>query len=171
MRALVMQGNLVRFPPAVHDLMRNIQKFREAAVKEGKPEPTTEDLAEKLKTSPENIGAALSMHQICSLHQRTGEREGNILEQALVGDEGITLDESEALREAMAQLLKSLGTKERRVLRLRYGLSKGYATTIEEIATRLKLTRERVRQIEARAIAKLRSDTTVQSEKFRFLAV
>src|ERR1019366_4670172 len=75
MRALVMQGNLVRFPPAVHDLMRNIQKLREAAVKEGKPEPTTEDLAEKLKTSPENIEAALSMRQICSLHQRTGERE------------------------------------------------------------------------------------------------
>jgi RNA polymerase sigma factor (sigma-70 family) len=171
MRALVMQGNLVRFPPAVHDLMRNIQKLREAAVKEGKPEPTTEDLAEKLKTSPANIEAALSMRQICSLHQRTGEREANTLEQALVGDDGITLDESEVLREAMAQLLKSLGPKERRVLRLRYGLSKGYATTIEEIATRLKLTRERVRQIEARAIAKLRSDTTVQSEKFRFLAV
>ena len=71
----------------------------------------------------------------------------------------------------MAQLLKSLEPEERRVLRLRYGLSKGYATTIEEIATRLKLTRERVRQIEAKAIAKLRSDTTVQSEKFRFLAV
>jgi len=69
----------------------------------------------------------------------------------------------------MAQLLKSLGPKERLVLRLRYGLSKGYATTIEEIAARLKLTRERVRQIEAKALAKLRSDANVQGEKARFL--
>jgi RNA polymerase primary sigma factor len=164
-----MQGNLVRFPPAVHELMRNIQKLREAAVKAGKPEPATEDLAETLNTSPANIEAALSMRQICSLDQRAGEREENTLEQALVGDEGITLDESDAVREAMAHLLKSLEPKERRVLWLHYGLSKGYATTIEEIATRLKLTRERVRQIEAKAIAKLRSDTKVQSEKARFL--
>ena len=169
MRALAMQGKLVRFPPAVHELMRNIQKLREAAVKAGKSEPATEDLAETLNTSPANIEAALSMRQICSLDQRAGEREENTLEQALVGDEGITLDESEAVREAMAHLLKSLEPKERRVLRLHYGLSKGYATTIEEIAARLKLTRERVRQIEAKAIAKLRSDTRVQSEKARFL--
>jgi RNA polymerase sigma factor (sigma-70 family) len=171
MRALVMQGNLVRFPPAVHELMRNVQRLREAAVKEGKPEPATEELAETLKTSPENIEAALSMHQICSLQQRTGERAEITIEQALVGDEGITLDESEALREAMEQLLKSLEPKEKRVLRLRYGLSRGYARTVEEVAASLKLTRDRVRQIEAKAIGKMRSDTDVQSQKFRFLAV
>jgi RNA polymerase sigma factor (sigma-70 family) len=169
LRALVMQGHLVRFPPAAHELLRNIQKLREAAAQEGKPEPATEALAAALKTSPQNIEAALSMSRIGSLHEPTGEREENTLEQALVGDEGVTLDEGEALREAMAQLLKSLDPRERRVLRLHYGLSKGCATTIEEIAARLKLSRERVRQIEAKAIAKLRADATVQSERIRFL--
>jgi RNA polymerase primary sigma factor len=164
-----MQGNLVRLPPAAHELLRNIQKLREAAAQEGKPEPATEALAAALKTSPQNIEAALSMSRIGSLHEPTGEREENTLEQALVGDEGVTLDEGEALREAMAQLLKSLDPRERRVLRLHYGLSKGCATTIEEIAARLKLSRERVRQIEAKAIAKLRADATVQSERIRFL--
>ena len=129
------------------------------------------ELAEKLKASPDNIERALFMHRVSSLQQRTGERAQDAVEQTLVGDDGIALDESDALREAMAQLLQNLAPKERRVLRLRYGLSRGCSRTVEEVAASLKLTRERVRQIEAKAIAKMRCDPAIQSQKCRFLGV
>jgi RNA polymerase sigma factor (sigma-70 family) len=170
MRALMTQGHVIRFPPAVHEMLREIQKLRDAASEDGKPDPGSEDLAKQLKTSRDNVEAALSLRQICSLQQPIHGSEEETLEQALVGDEGITLDESETLRQAISQLLDSLAPNEKQVLRLRYGLAKGFTKTIEEVATSLKLTRERVRQIEARAIAKMRADPAVQSEKVRFLA-
>ena len=170
MRALMTQGHVIRFPPAVHEMLREIQKLRDAASGDGKPEPTSEDLAKQLKTSRDNVQAALSLRQICSLQQPIHGSEEETIEQVLVGDEGITLDESETLRQAISQLLDSLAPNEKQVLRLRYGLAKGLTKTIEEVATSLKLTRERVRQIEARAIAKMRTDPNIQSEKVRFLA-
>ena len=169
MRALMTQGHVIRFPPALHELLREIQKVRDATSADGKPEPTSEDLAKQLKTSRENVEAALSLRQICSLQQPIHGSEEETFEQVLVGDEGITLDESETLRQAISQLLDSLAPNERQVLRLRHGLAKGFTKTIEEVAISLKLTRERVRQIEARAIAKMRADPTIQSEKIRFL--
>ena len=170
MRALMTQGHVIRFPPALHEMLRETQKLRDAASAEGKPEPTSEDLAKQLKTSRNNVEAALSLRQICSLQQPIHGSEEETFEQVLVGDEGITLDESETLRQAIGHLLGSLAPNEKQVLRLRYGLAKGLTKTIEEVAASLKLTRERVRQIEARAIAKMRSDPAIQSEKVRFLA-
>ncbi|MCC6821997.1 MAG: hypothetical protein IT579_14800, partial [Verrucomicrobia subdivision 3 bacterium] len=170
MRALMTQGHVIRFPPALHEMLREIQKLRDAAAAEGKPEPTSEALAKQLKTSRNHVEAALSLRQICSLQQPVHGSEEETFEQVLVGDEGITLDESETLRQAIGHLLGSLAPNERQVLRLRYGLAKGFTKTIEEIATSLKLTRECVRQIEARAIAKMRADPAIQSEKVRFLA-
>jgi len=170
MRALMTQGHVIRFPSALHEMLREIQKLREAAAAGGSPEPGSEDLANQLKTSRGNVEAALSLYQICSLHQPINGSQEETIEQALVGDEGITLDESETLRQAIDQLLDSLAPNEKQVLRLRYGLAKGFTKTVEEVAASLKLTRERVRQIEARAIAKMRADPAIQSEKVRFLA-
>jgi RNA polymerase primary sigma factor len=151
-------------------MLREIQKLRDAASGDGKPDPGSEDLAKQLKTSRDNVEAALSLRQICSLQQPIHGSEEETFEQVLVGDEGITLDESETLRQAIGHLLGSLAPNEKQVLRLRYGLAKGLTKTIEEVAASLKLTRERVRQIEARAIAKMRADPAIQSEKVRFLA-
>jgi RNA polymerase sigma factor (sigma-70 family) len=170
MRALMTQGHVIRFPSALHEMLREIQKLREAAAAGGSPEPGSEDLANQLKTSRGNVEAALSLYQICSLHQPINGSQEETIEQALIGDEGITLDESETLRQAIDQLLDSLAPNEKQVLRLRYGLAKGFTKTVEEVAASLKLTRERVRQIEARAIAKMRADPAIQSEKVRFLA-
>jgi RNA polymerase primary sigma factor len=169
MRALMTQGHVIRFPPALHEMLREIQKLRDAASANGSPEPCAEELAGRLKTSAENVEAALSLYQICSLHQPVNGSEETI-EQVLIGDEGISLDESETLRQAIGQLLDSLAPNEKQVLRLRYGLARGFARTVEEIAASLKITREHVRQIEAKAIAKMRDDPAIQSERVRFLA-
>jgi len=152
------------------EMLRGIQKLREAAAAGGRPEPGLEELASQLKTSRENVEAALSLYQICSLHQPINGSQEETIEEALIGDEGITIDESETLRQALGQLLDSLAPNEKQVLRLRYGLAKGFTKTVEEVAASLKLTRERVRQIEAKAIAKLRADPAIQGEKVRFLA-
>jgi RNA polymerase primary sigma factor len=168
MRALLTQGHVIRFPPALHDMLREIHKLRETASGNGGPELSAEDIAGRLETSLENVEAALSLYQICSLHQPINGSEETI-EQVLIGDEGISLDESETLRQAISQLLDSLAPSEKQVLRLRYGLANGLTRTVEEIAASLKTTRDRVRQIEAKAIAKLRADPAIQSEKVRFL--
>jgi RNA polymerase sigma factor (sigma-70 family) len=169
MRALMTQGHVIRFPPALQEMLREIQKLRDAASTNGSPEPGEEELAVQLKTSPENVEAALSLYQICSIHQPINGSEETI-EQVLVGDEGISFDESETLRQAIGQLLDSLAPTERQVLRLRYGLAQGFARTVEEIAASLKITRDHVRQIEAKAIARMRADPAIQNERVRFLA-
>lgn len=170
MRALMTQGHLIRFPPALYEMLRAIQKHRDAASANGSSELGAEELAKRLKTSRENIEAALSLHQICSLQQPINGSPEETIEQALIGDDGITLDESETLRQAIGQLLDSLAPNEKQVLRLRFGLAKGFARTVEDVAASLKLTRECVRQIESRAIAKMRADPAIQNEKIRFLA-
>lgn len=170
MRALMTQGHLIRFPPALYDMLREIQKRRGMASANGSPEPDMDDLARQLQTSRENVEAALSLCQICSLHEPINGSQEETIEQMLIGEEGITLDESGTLRQAIDQLLGSLAPNEKQVLRLRYGLAKGFTKTVEEVAASLKLTRERVRQIESRAIAKMRADPAIQSERLRFLA-
>ncbi|ODU25458.1 MAG: hypothetical protein ABS95_00135 [Verrucomicrobia bacterium SCN 57-15] len=168
LRALMTQGHVIRFPPALHEMLREIQKLRDAASANGSPEPGVEALAGQLKTSPENVEAALSLYQVCSLHQPINGSE-EAIEQVLIGDEGISFDESETLRQAIGQLLDSLAPTEKQVLRLRYGLAQGFPRTVEEIAASWKITRDHVRQIEAKAIAKMRADPAIQSEKVRFL--
>ena len=169
LRALMAQGHIIRFPPALQEMLREVQKLRDAASANGSPEPGVEELAGQLKTSPENVEAALSLYQICSLHQPINGSEETI-EQVLVGDEGISFDESDTLRQAIGQLLDSLAPTEKQVLRLRYGLAHGFTRTVEEIAASLRITRDHVRQIEAKAIARMRADPSIQNERARFLA-
>lgn len=170
LRALLKQGHLIQFPPAVYALLRRIQKIREAAEIAGNPEPTMGQLAGQLQTSQEHIEAALALHQVYSLHRPVPWNERETFEEMLVGEEGITCDERDVLRAAISQLLGNLAPKEKQVLRLRYGLGRRFAQSVDEVATALRLTRERVRQIEAKAITKLQADPDVQSKRLRFLA-
>jgi len=167
-RALATQGTIIRYPPGTYNLLRKISKLQDEAMQAGLPDPTYGALAQQLGTSLENIEAALAIYQITSLNQSVGDSEETTLEQAIVGEEGLTLDESEALREAIENLLSTLKPQERSVLRLRFGLTAGCNETVNEIAATLKVSRERIRQIEAKALAKLRASRAVQTQKSRF---
>lgn len=171
MRALQTQGHLIRFPPALQDMFREIQRIRDAAFAQGLGEPSLDDLARQLNTSHQNVEAAEALYQIFSLHQPVSGSPEERYEQVLVGDEGITIDESAALRTALEHLLVNLPNGERKLVRLRYGLTEGFARSVEEVAEQLQMTRERVRQIEAKAIAKLQTDSCIQEQKARFLPV
>ncbi len=168
-RALGTQGTIIRYPPGMYELLRQISKLQDEAMQAGLPEPSHEALAQELGTSLENIEAALAINQVASLNQSVGDSEETTLEQMIAGEEGISLVESEALREAIENLLSTLKPQERRVLRLRFGLTAGFHETVDEMAATLKVTRERIRQIEAKALAKLRASNAVQTQKSRFL--
>jgi RNA polymerase primary sigma factor len=170
MRALLTQGHLIRFPPALQEMFREIQRIRDAAFAQGLGEPSLGELARQLNTSQQNVEAAAALYQIFSLHQPVSGSPEERYEQVLVGDEGITVNESATLRRALEQLLANLPSRERQIVRLRYGLAKGLAHTVEEVAEQLRMTRERVRQIEAKAISRMQLDPAVQQEKSRFLA-
>lgn len=167
-RALMSQGTVIRYPPHVHEVFRGISKLQEEARRAGRREPTPEEIAKRLKTSLENVMAALTIYQMVSIHQTYGDDEST-LEQVLAGDEGISLDESEILREAIETLLETLKPREKAVLRMRFGLADGYQKSIQEIAEVFKVTRERVRQIEAKALLTLRGKKLVQLQKEKLL--
>jgi RNA polymerase sigma factor (sigma-70 family) len=166
-KALMTQGYVIRYPTSVHELLRKAHRLIEEARTEGKPEPTVHEMAKKLGTSPENVDAARRMFQVVSLNQTTGEGD-ETLENVIPGAEGITFREGEEVREAIEILMQCLNPSEQRVLNLRFGLSNGIAAAVDEIGLRLNVSRERVRQIQAKALFKLRKNRRVQANKVRF---
>jgi RNA polymerase primary sigma factor len=124
-------------------------------------------MAKRLGTSTVNIDAALSMFQIVSLNQTTGDGD-EILEHVMPGEEGISFREGEEVREAIETLLKNLNPNEQRTLKLRFGIPNGIVSAISEIGADLRITRDRVRQIEAKAVAKLRKSHRVQTQKAKY---
>ncbi len=157
-KALHDQGCVIRFPVYVQQLLQKIQQVQTDWQREHRVEATTEQIATVLKTSEKNVRNALSCRQIYSLQQtvRGGEDELS-LEQVIVGCDGLALDESDEQREALGMLLKSLNPQEKKVITLRFGLSTGYAQTLKEIGQAMRVTKERIRQIETQALTKLRS--------------
>ena len=166
-KALMTQGYIIRYPPSVHDLLRKVNKLLEEARSTGKPDPSSHEMAILLETTPENIEAAISMFQIVSINQTVGDGD-ETLENIIPGEEGLSFREGEELREAIDALMQNLKPNEQRVLKLRFGLPNGIVAAINEIGAELRITRDRVRQIESKALAKLRKSTKVQSEKARF---
>jgi RNA polymerase primary sigma factor len=161
------QGYVIRYPPAVHELFRKINRLREEYQKAGRPEPSPRIMAERLETTLESVNAALTMFQVVSINQPVGDGE-ETLENVIPGDEGISIQEGEELREAIETLLLSLKPNERRILKLRYGLAGGIVSALNEVGADLKITRDHARQIEAKALAKLRKSLKVQAQKTRF---
>lgn len=166
-KALMNQGYVIRYPPAVHDLFRKINRLREEYQKAGRPEPSPRIMADRLETTIESVNAALTMFQVVSINQPVGDGE-ETLESVIPGEEGISIQEGEELREAIETLLLSLKPNERRILKLRYGLSGGLVSALNEVGADLKITRDHARQIEAKALAKLRKSLKVQAQKTRF---
>jgi RNA polymerase primary sigma factor len=104
------------------------------------------------------------MFQIVSLNQATGDGD-ETLQNVMPGEEGVSFREGEEVREAIETLLKNLNPNEQRALKLRFGIPNGIVSAINEIGADLRITRDRVRQIEAKALAKRRKSHRVQTQK------
>ena len=130
---------------------------------DGEPEtdePTAEEIAAQLDMEPARVRELIQLAQDpISLETPVGEEEDAHLEDFIRDDEaGVPADEAgrQLLRRELMNVLKSLTPREERVIALRFGLEDGRARTLEELGREFNVTRERVRQIEAKALRKLR---------------
>ena len=159
-RAIADQGRTIRIP--VH-LVENINRVKKTAgelLRKNGREPTVEEIAVRMDLEPDKVRELLQLAQDpISLETPVGEEEDAHLEDFIQDeDAGIPVDEAgrQLLRRELFSVLKSLTPREERVIALRFGLEDGRAHTLEELGKEFNVTRERVRQIEAKALRKLR---------------
>ncbi len=164
LRAIADQAKTVRIPIHILEMIGRLRKaIKKFSYGEGR-RPTPEELAKELQIPVAEVHAILKViHQSrppVSLHRPIGDEDdssrlGDFLEDPKT--EGPVANvEQRLLREKVAKVLSSLPPREKEILNLRYGIGTGRTLTLEEIASRFNLSRERVRQIEAKALERLR---------------
>jgi RNA polymerase primary sigma factor len=160
-RAVADFGRTIRLPVHVIESLNRLEKERKALRAEKGREPTPYDLAERLKMPTSKVRLLLDARRTpYSLDMKVGEDENTELGDLLHDTSARSPEESVIQSDAGNELeraLAPLSDREREVLRLRYGLGTDREHTLEEIGRHLSVTRERVRQIESRALQKLRS--------------
>jgi RNA polymerase primary sigma factor len=158
-RAIAEQSHTIRLPVHIFDLVTKIRRATSAWVQEHGTEPTTEQLAEKLEVRHAQLRSAMqAMRQPLSFETPLGEDDGAVLGETL-GSEGASPLEQTAdtiRREQTALLLATLTPREATVLRMRFGFDDKGEHTLEEVGQRFNVTRERIRQIESKALERLR---------------
>jgi RNA polymerase primary sigma factor len=158
-RAIADQARTIRIPVHMIDVLSKLRNVSKQLLQELGREPTTEETARAADLSIEETRRVLNIgrHPV-SLDRPVGESEdcsfGEFIEDG--GTESPIITASQAmLKDKIEGLLKTLTYREREIIRLRYGLGDGYTYTLEEVGRIFKVTRERVRQIEAKAVRKL----------------
>jgi len=158
-RAIADQARTIRIPVHMIDVLSKLRNTGKQLLQELGREPTSEETARAADLSFEETRRVLNMgrHPI-SLDRPVGESEDSCFGE-FIEDSGTPRPDraacNEMLREKIEGLLKTLTYREREIIRLRYGLGDGYTYTLEEVGRIFKVTRERVRQIEAKAVRKL----------------
>jgi RNA polymerase primary sigma factor len=160
-RAIADQARTIRIPVHMIDVLMKLRNAAKKLLQEMGREPTTEETAAAAGVTLEETERVLDIgrHPI-SLDRPIGEGDDGCFGE-FVQDQGTEaphkLANNGLLRERIEELLKTLTYREREIIRLRYGLADGYSYTLEEVGRIFKVTRERVRQIEAKAVAKLQN--------------
>ena len=164
-RAIADQARTIRIPVHVVETLNKIMRARRELGQQLNREPTVEELAERVELSLDRVSEILQMSQEpVSLETPIGEDAENELGD-LIQDSNAPAPADVAaqssMREQVDRVLGHLQDRERRVLELRFGLFDGRPRTLEEIGGELNLTRERIRQIERKALGRLRGDANV----------
>ena len=162
-RAIAEKGRSIRLPIHIVEKLNKIKKAQRDLTQELGRVATTVELAEHLDLSPEQVRDYLQYaRSTISLDVRVGEGQethlGDLLEDPGASPEDYT--SARALRQDLAKLMEDLTQQQREVLNLRFGLSDGQSLTLAKIGDRLKISRERVRQVEREALIKLRKRKT-----------
>ncbi len=160
-RAIADQARTIRIPVHMVDVINKVNRVQRQMMQEMGRDPTTEELASKLEMPIARVRDIQRISQdTLSLEQPVGETEDFMLSDTIEDEAAIVPADAatrKMLNEALERTLSQLSPRERDLLTMRFGLDGGRMRTLEEVGKALGVTRERVRQIEAKTIAKLRN--------------
>ncbi|MFG0287901.1 MAG: sigma-70 family RNA polymerase sigma factor [Rhodopirellula sp. JB044] len=165
-RAIADQARTIRIPVHMIDVLSKLRQAQKRLTQTLRREPTYEEIAEATEVPIEEVRRVMDIgrHPV-SLDRPVGEGEDSSFGEFIQDNENdnpVRMAASGMLRNKIDDLLKTLTFREREIIRLRYGLVDGYSYTLEECGRIFKVTRERVRQIEAKAVAKLQSPSRAE---------
>jgi len=159
-RALADQARTIRIPVHMVETINRLIKVSRQLLQELGREPSVEEIAEAMVLTPEKVREVMKISQEpISLETPIGEEEDSHLGDFIEDQEAVAPAEAASvmlLKEKMQDVLQNLTERERKVLVLRFGLEDGHQRTLEEVGQEFGVTRERIRQIEAKALRKLR---------------
>ncbi|ACM59828.1 RNA polymerase primary sigma factor [Caldicellulosiruptor bescii] len=159
-RAIADQARTIRIPVHMVETINKLVRVSRQLLQEKGREPTPEEIAKEMNMPVEKVREILKIAQEpVSLETPIGEEEDSHLGDFIPDDDALAPSEAAAysmLKEQLLEVLDSLNEREKKVLKLRFGLEDGRARTLEEVGKEFNVTRERIRQIEAKALRKLR---------------
>ncbi len=159
-RAIADQARTIRIPVHMVETINKVKKTNSLLLHENGRDPTAEEIAERLEMPVDKVREILRVAQEpVSLETPIGEEEDSLLGDFIPDDDAPAPADSASmllLKEQLSDVLKTLTPREERVLALRFGLKDGHPHTLEEVGKEFNVTRERIRQIEAKALRKLR---------------
>jgi RNA polymerase primary sigma factor len=165
-RSIADQARTIRIPVHMIETLNKVMQAQKQLIQELGHEPTAEDVAKEVKMPVERVQTIMKMaQQPISLQNPVGDGEdssfGDFIEDKSA-ENPYDMTAFSLLREKLGSVLGSLTEREREVLTLRFGLKDGYSRTLEEVGQLFNVTRERIRQIEAKALRKMRHPTRIR---------
>ncbi|MGZ3628179.1 MAG: RNA polymerase sigma factor RpoD, partial [Ktedonobacteraceae bacterium] len=159
-RAIADQARTIRIPVHMVETINRLIRISRRLLQDLGREPTSEEIAEQMEISPEKVREIIKVSQEpVSLETPIGEEEDSHLGDFIEDHTALAPADAashQLLKEQVEDVLESLTERERKVLQLRFGLDDGRSRTLEEVGKEFHVTRERIRQIEAKALRKLR---------------
>jgi RNA polymerase primary sigma factor len=165
-RAIADQARTIRIPVHMIDVLSRLRNIQKALLQETRRPPTMDEIARRAQMDVDEVRRVMDIgrHPV-SLDRPVGEGDdcsfGEFIEDS-TSENPVRMATNCILRDKIEALLKTLTYREREIIRLRYGLGDGYTYTLEEVGRIFKVTRERVRQIEAKAVRKLQNPVRSQ---------
>ncbi len=165
-RAIADQARTIRIPVHMVETINKLLKTKRELIQALGREPTVEELASELDMPPERVSEIQRIApEPLSLETPIGEQEDSHLGDFIEDERSVSppdVASNKVLREQLDAVLETLSPRERDVLRMRYGLDDGWPRTLEEVGQHFEVTRERIRQIEAKALKKLRQPSRLR---------
>jgi len=162
-RAIAEQARTIRIPVHMIEILGKLLRAQKELFQTFGREATPEELADEMQLPGSRVKAILKMAQYpVSMQSTVGDADdcslGDLIEDK-TADNPSVIAGNNLLKERLGDVLSTLSARERRILELRFGLVDGYCSTLEEVGKQYRVTRERIRQIEAKALRKLRHPT------------